>query len=269
VALVRAPRRLSSAYWLRIERIRRQLIRSAEAQWALAGFNSPPIDESVALTLAAQRLAVRQTDAYLTVAAASALDAAPEVTGLDPERIIGRASRRGVSLEEVFARTALVGRQDGFQRGVSYLRQQLVTNVTLAARQAEHVGMAVDERITGYIRVNNPGGGKVCGMCVAAATRIYHKADLRPMHHHCRCTVATVYETASKGTVDRSRLDAVYRDSGGDTSRRALGRLRYSEDDLPASVEADAIRALQVRVEMDRELGPMLQAARHDTAFTI
>lgn len=268
--LVPAPRRLAEAHWFRVERIRQALIARLVAQWTAADPEDPPIEQSVALTLAAQRLIVKQTDAYFTTTAVAALGDAPQPIGLDPERLIGKRSRRGIALEEIFHRTALVQRQDGFERGLAYLRQQTITGSSLTSRFADHAAMDADPRVVGYIRVNNPGGGKVCGMCVAAATRMYHKADLKPLHHACRCTVQTVYDSArAGGTIDRKRLEAVYEASDGATDFASLGRLRFSADQLPPAVQADAIRALDVRITLDRELGPMLTARRHDTAFAV
>lgn len=38
-----------------------------------------------------------------------------------------------------------------------------------------------------WVRVTSP--GDTCGLCVQAATRVYKRADLAPIHTRCRCTV--------------------------------------------------------------------------------
>lgn len=38
-----------------------------------------------------------------------------------------------------------------------------------------------------WVRVTSP--GDTCGLCVQAATRVYKRADLAPIHARCRCTV--------------------------------------------------------------------------------
>jgi hypothetical protein len=216
--------------------------------------------------LAGQRAAVASTDAYLAAAASSAMGSPQSVIGLNADRLIGARARNGTSLEHVYARASYVGRNEGFDRGISYLRQQVTTDFQLAHRLAAHAGMSSDTSIIGYRRVT--GGGKVCALCIAASTRHYSRGDLQPIHRSCGCTVQPVHGSGKSRQVDRGQLSAIYGGAGG-TDARSLGRLQIDTSRLPAGVNADAITALNVRVIGDSELGPLLDADRHDLTFAL
>lgn len=262
MAQVPAPKRLADAHWRRLERLREATVRR------LAG--GVDVDAAAQIVLSAQRVAVSQTDAYLAATASSVFDANVAPIGLDPEPLIGVRARHGRLLEDVYGAAVRVARQDGFERGLAYLRQQITTDVALAQRNASHAAMEADNSVVGWRRVLNPGGGQVCGMCVAASSRMYGRADLQPIHRMCRCTVQPVYDDSFSGrTLDRDRLAAVYERSGGATGYRELSRVRLSADELPAGVDAAALDALNVRIVSDPELGVALDADRHDSHFSL
>lgn len=56
--------------------------------------------------------------------------------------------------------------------------------------------MAYQEAATYEIRLwkRMTSPGETCGLCVQAADRVYKKADLAPIHAHCRCTIAPLVE---------------------------------------------------------------------------
>lgn len=93
-------------------------------------------------------------------------------------------------------------------------------------------GRKAGPRIVGYRRVIHPerSRGGTCGLCIAAADRIYHVAQLMPIHDGCKCTVAAVtedYDPADDlNAVDLSQL---YKHAGG-TSAPHLKRTRYQVD---------------------------------------
>jgi len=268
--LVMAPRRLTDAHAQRLERIRRALIAALVLYWQREGFDDPPIEQSTALTLAAQRLVVGQTDAYLSLAVAQVYGEQATPYGLDSERLIGANARNGVLLETVFERVAHVGRSDGFERGLSYLRQQSITNAQLAHRRASFAVTSSDTGIVGYRRQVAAFGGKACGMCIAAATRTYFKEDLQPIHTSCRCSVVPLYDTdVIDRKLDMERLNMVYARSGGAKDFQSLRRVRINRADLPGSVDFDELSSLNVRIVDDVELGPMLDADRHDSLFAV
>ena len=263
MAQVPASRRLSDAHWARLDRLR-----TATARRMVAVVADP--EAAAQLMLNAQRIAVAQTDAFFALAAADAVGAAPTPIGLNPEPLIGMNARHGRSLESVYGGVQRVVRQDGFERGLAYMRQQIVTDTALAQRNASHAAMEADDSVVGWRRVVNPGGGKVCGMCVAASTRTYGRGDLQPIHRQCRCTVQPIFDSSFTGRVlDRDRLQAVYAQAGGATDYRSLSRIRIAEGDLPAGVDSAELNALNVRIVMDPELGVALDADRHDVQFSL
>jgi hypothetical protein len=88
-------------------------------------------------------------------------------------------------------------------------------------------------KVIGYRRVIHPerSRGGTCGMCIAASDRIYHVAQLMPIHANCKCTIAAVTEDFDPAddlnAVDLSQL---YKEGGG-TSVAHLKRTRYQIDE--------------------------------------
>ena len=81
--------------------------------------------------------------------------------------------------------------------------------------------------------------GGTCGLCVAAATRIYSKADLMPIHPGCNCTVAPITASADPGLqLNDADLAELYK-AAGSTAAQDLSNVRLKE-------------------VVDGELGPML-----------
>lgn len=113
-------------------------------------------------------------------------------------------------------------------------------NLMLAQRfaQQETIAQAADldkpgPKIIGYRRVIHPerSKGGTCGMCIAAATRIYHIAELMPIHTHCECTVSAI--TATHDPADDANtidLTTLYEHGGGKTVSH-LKRTRYQVDE--------------------------------------
>lgn len=113
-------------------------------------------------------------------------------------------------------------------------------NLMLAQRlaQAEMIAQAVDldnldkAKITGYRRVIHPEMSRsgACGLCIAAADRIYHVAELLPIHTHCKCTIAAVTtEFDPADELNAADLSQLYTHAGG-TSAAHLKRTRYQVD---------------------------------------
>lgn len=88
------------------------------------------------------------------------------------------------------------------------LQSLAVTDLQLAkTTTAQHV-LGKAQGVTGYRRVLN--GASSCALCVLAATRTYHKADLLPIHSGCDCGVAPLFdhERAPDVTADLHNLVA-------------------------------------------------------------
>lgn len=120
-------------------------------------------------------------------------------------------------------------------------QQQVIANAAASApaRRATPTdldtppGKARRAKIIGYRRVIHPelSRGGTCGMCIAAADRLYKVSELMPIHAHCKCTVAAVTEdhdpADEANSVDLNRL---YKDARG-TSVAHLKRTRYQVDE--------------------------------------
>lgn len=62
-----------------------------------------------------------------------------------------------------------------------------------AAETAKAWDQATDAGIKYWARVVSP--GIVCGLCAKAATRIYKRPDLQPIHDRCDCTIRPILPT--------------------------------------------------------------------------
>ena len=272
MAATTPPERLRRAHWAHLERLRTRSTTAIVAMWRRQGFDAADIDVTVQMVLASQRAIVAATDAGLALQAAAATGTTSRPIGLNPEPLIGRVARNGVSLEEVYSRPRVVARQDGFDRGVAYLRATIALDGQLAQRRAAHAVTVADRRVVGWRRQVNPvPGGQTCGLCIAASTQTYRKENLLPLHSHCRCTVYGVYSTDPVGMdpIDRERLDAVYARTDGMPDRSALGKVRLSPEELPGGIDPASVVELAPRVDWHSELGELLTGARHDSTFTL
>lgn len=119
---------------------------------------STVIGEAVAVKPAVERVTREAvTDIMRTVRAASG--SAPEVVSQ--------------ALDEVAAKASEVVFQSAGEGSVAYQE-------------------AAAYEIRFWKRVTSP--GETCGLCVQAADRVYKRADLAPIHAHCRCTVAPLVD---------------------------------------------------------------------------
>jgi hypothetical protein len=103
------------------------------------------------------------------------------------------------------------------------------TDTTLAMR-AQSRRFMTRRGIAGYRRVIRPeaSAGGTCGLCIAAADRIYHKADLLPVHDRCSCETAPIVGGQDPGySLNSADLDALY-GAAGSTHRKDLARVRIT-----------------------------------------
>lgn len=163
---------------------------------------------------------------------------------------------RGVPVEDVMARAVRQfrwevsqgrSREDAGEAARTRAALIAETDLAMAARDAfRQVSESVPE-IVGYRRVLHPelSAGGTCGLCIAAATRIYQKSDLMPLHNRCHCTQLPVVDGVPDlaQTINGTDLMDLYRRIG-ETQRGKLARQR-------------------VRVEEHGETGPTLIDATH------
>lgn len=107
------------------------------------------------------------------------------------------------------------------------------TDIQLAVRkQAMHSLRGAERRglIIGYRRVLHPEFDRtgVCGLCVAASTKIYKTSHLMPLHQDCHCTPFPVVEGHDPGAlINDHDLTQLY-DLAGGTDRAGLERTHFS-----------------------------------------
>jgi hypothetical protein len=196
------------------------------------------VNRAVPVVLDAQRAAVAATDALLSLEAGLATDTSTQPLGLDPERLIGRAARRGVFLEDVYARNHRAAVSTFAER----MAREVNTDITLAQRSAAWMHTAGDPRVVGWRRVTS---GGACILCSVAATQTYRRSDLQPIHDHCSCTVSPIHGEGRPPT--RQALEPLYAQvaSAGSSVRR-----------IPATATTP-----EVAIVESAELGPTLAAA--------
>lgn len=196
---------------------------------------------------AAARQTAAVTDAYLARMTGLLLG-----RGVPASGVIDTVALRGLPLPLVYQR---LGEQYRYQRAQSLDHQAALasteqraavmadTDTTLAMRaQARRFmtrrGVATFRRI---IRPEASQGG-TCGLCIAAADRIYRKADLLPIHGRCNCEVAPIVRGQDPGySLNAADLDALY-GAAGSTGRQDLAKVR-------------------IQVHHHGELGPVLAQA--------
>jgi hypothetical protein len=98
----------------------------------------------------------------------------------------------------------------------------------LARREQWRRSLTACPDVIGYRRVTHPELSKgVCGLCIAAASRIYNRGDLLPLHGKCHCGVAEVTRKHDPGeTLNNQDLESLY-GAAGSTARQDLARVRY------------------------------------------
>lgn len=113
---------------------------------------------------------------------------------------------------------------------------------------------AVDElaarRVVGYRRVLT---GRSCMLCAAAATRIYRRGDLMPLHAHCDCAVAPVYSSSDPGRAANRALLGQLKKRGRDYWKQ-----RGFVDNEGRPIDPTAIPARFGRATPNLEVGPVL-----------
>jgi hypothetical protein len=90
----------------------------------------------------------------------------------------------------------------------SRLQSLVATDLQLAKTTTAQRMLSTAKGVTGYRRVLN--GAYSCALCVLAATRTYHKADLMPLHSGCDCGIMPLRggEQAPDVTADLHNLVA-------------------------------------------------------------
>lgn len=135
--------------------------------------------------------------------------------------------------------------EEAWQKAVERLETIVGDDLKRASDDAHQQMLAKKTIWLGYRRVIHPelSESGTCGLCVAAATRVYRVKSLAPMHSHCKCTTIGVSATTDVGdAINENDLDEAWElivtDADGDESR-----LPYSRDDLDRVREKDRGRS--------------------------
>lgn len=158
------------------------------------------------------------------------------------------------------ARVARLLGADEFQANEEALRRaELMARMdaNLAMQEAEKQRWGVSDDIIGYRRIIHPElgkGGPVCGLCVAAASRVYSKITKKSLHGGCRCTVLPILKSNT----------GIITDPGFNLNRDDLNRI-YKE---AGGTGAEELRTIDVVVIDHGELGPILVNAKYRNRVT-
>jgi len=186
----------------------------------------------------AQRVMASQEDAYLAHIASTMAGHAVRPVG----QVVVTDLRNGVDPEKVYERLAVQyryeiskGETPDAAKGHVLTRADVMNqmDVTLAAR-AQAQKNVIEMPATGYRRVIHPelSQGGVCGLCIAAADRIYHKKALLPIHDRCKCGVLPIIGANDPGgSLNNIDLGTLYKNAGDSTSGANLKRTRYQVDE--------------------------------------
>lgn len=152
------------------------------------------------------------------------------------------------------------------QRIATTVDNNLLLSARLASQQTLVRVAEKDERVIGYRRIIHPEASKggVCGMCIAAADRVYHVKELMPIHNRCECTVSPVTTAHDPGfTLNQDDLDRLYSHAEETApeetlynTARAGGDVIGTRKALPTS--AKALKKTRYQIVHHHELGPVL-----------
>ena len=130
-----------------------------------------------------------------------------------------------------------------FGYAMDRLETMVTTDLSLAKReQIQRIFRETnDPKVIGYRRIIHPELSRTgsCGLCVVAATRIYHTSELLPIHDDCNCDVLPI----TKGN-----------DPGLDLNDRDLQRIY----DAAGSTGAGDLLKTKIHFTDHGELGPII-----------
>lgn len=227
-----------------------------EAAWRQMANPFDPIEERSFAEVAARAIGRGRTQAN-DLASANVRRVLADA-GVKPSRrhAIATPEPRGIPLADEAARAVKQyrfeiseGKADDVANRGGLTRAQIIaaTDLAMAARDGFSQAIADVPAITGYRRVVHPelSTGGTCGLCIAAATRIYKSDELMPLHDRCNCTQLPILrgvEDIAQRINDQDLLE-LYKQIGL-TRRDDLARVR-------------------VQVEQHGELGPVLVHEGH------
>lgn len=141
--------------------------------------------------------------------------------------------RRAAELSESEKQTVL--EQVAQQEMEIRLERMVNDDMALANRSSFRKAIRNVKQVKGYRRVLHPElttSGQSCGLCIAASTRIYKKANLLPLHNLCHCEpVEIVAGRDVGGAINNEDLDILYGAAGDSTERTALSNTKWAVEE--------------------------------------
>jgi hypothetical protein len=177
-----------------MRRLRVATVAAVERVWrSLGGYDEVDVGTwlvtVVPLILAAQRLSVRLTDAYL----ARAMERRP--LGLDPTDLIGAAVRNGTTPEVVYRRPFVtmwkdLGEQklwqEAFDAALARAQAAAAIDTQLSMRATADAVNEADPNMFGFRRAVDVDPCKFCRLVDGAYVK---SANAMPLHNHCGCSL--------------------------------------------------------------------------------
>lgn len=210
-------------------------------------------DQTLAAAVLAARVsqAGQQASAGLSaqyIAVVVALMADRPQSPIRPDLLRVLIGRRGTTGFKVWSRPVFLYReilrkggteQEAFQAARALADVLGHMDTALARREASHAQMET-EQVTRYRRIIHPevslarGGEGTCGLCIAAATKVYNTGRLMPLHDRCACEVLPIIGEVDPGLAlndaDLFRLlKTLYADADDSNKADDLKRTRYRE----------------------------------------
>lgn len=198
------------------------------------------------LVVAAQRAAGQITEAYLREQIEVMGFELPNTTLVD----LPDALRLGAYPDDVYQRPIRQARylysieelppDEVIETARERLEKQASTDLQLARTISAQQVLYRFPQATGWRRIIHPELGNVCGLCIAAADRVYQRIEKMELHPSCRCTLLPVIGDLDPGLkLNADDLSLIYASAGGTTESRALAATRFE-------------------VKQNGELGPIL-----------
>jgi hypothetical protein len=256
----KADRALGKAYLTANTRARSQIIAALVALWrSLGGYRQVDADRfapaAASLVLGGQQQVSALTAAYLAQQKAALLGVPNRPFNVPLSKVSGKATRYGVDPLDVYRRPVVeVWRQlsldKTYPQAVDLGEQRLVkiaeTDLQLTKTRTASEVIQQDKTAIGYRRVLV--GEENCALCTIAATQLYGKAELMPIHPACDCGVGPVYDDEDFDELKQLR-------AAHDAVKREFGR---------AAADGRAIDYRKLILTRENsETGPILVVARH------
>lgn len=216
------------------------------------------LDQAIPLVQAGQRQAAQLAAAHLARDAEIAGRSLPMDVPIDPTTV------RRVDPAEEYARPfhdvwrALgdgKSLDDAVQAAEEHLTVLAQTDLQLAKTNTAQAILADAKDVTGWRRILE--GQYSCGLCIIAATRLYHKAELMAIHPACDCSVAPVYDGIEPaGAITLADLPSAH-----DAIAQRFGADSAAAREIPGTIRGDGSAILYrdaLIVHDHGEIGPVL-----------